>query len=53
MIWNEEEERRKKKKKKIRNELSDRVGILEKWRWVIIGGSIVAGFIITKLPIWS
>ena len=38
---------------KIRVELSDRVGILEKWRWVIIGGSIVGGFIITKLPIWT
>ena len=38
---------------KIREELSNRVGVLEKWRWVIIGGSIVVGFIITKLPIWS
>ena len=38
---------------KLRDELSSRVGILEKWRWIIIGGSIVIGFIIQKLPIWS
>tara|TARA_Y100001937_G_C7003586_1_gene277628 strand:- start:160 stop:567 length:408 start_codon:yes stop_codon:yes gene_type:complete len=38
---------------KISVELNNRVGILEKWRWVIIGGSIVCGFIITKLPIWT
>ncbi len=50
---NDMEKRISEELQKIRNELSDRVGILEKWRWVIIGGSIVAGFIITKLPIWS
>lgn len=38
---------------KLRDELSNRVGILEKWRWVLIGGSIVIGFIIQKLPVWS
>lgn len=38
---------------KLRDELTSRVGILEKWRWIIIGGSIVVGFIIQKLPIWS
>lgn len=38
---------------KLREELSNRVGILEKWRWIIIGGSIVIGFIIQKLPIWG
>ena len=30
----------------IRKEMSSRVGMLEKWKWVIVGGSIVAGFII-------
>ena len=50
---NDMERRISEELQKIRNELSDRVGILEKWRWVIIGGSIVAGFFITKLPIWS
>jgi hypothetical protein len=38
---------------KLREELSTRVGILEKWRWIIIGGSIVIGFVIQKLPIWG
>ena len=33
----------------IRKEMSNRVGMLEKWKWVIIGGSIVAGFILQKL----
>jgi len=33
----------------IRREMSNRVGMLEKWKWVIVGGSIVAGFIIQKI----
>jgi len=33
---------------KIRDELSSRVGVLERWRWIIIGGSIIAGFVIQK-----
>ena len=35
--------------RKMREELSQRVGILEKWRWLIIGGSIVIGFIVQKV----
>jgi len=36
----------------LREELSTRVGVLEKWRYVIIGGSIVCGFALTEiLPI--
>ena len=31
---------------KLRGELNNRVGVLEKWKWVIIGGSIVCGFIL-------
>ena len=38
---------------KLREDLQSRVGVLEKWRWIIIGGSIVLGFVIQKLPIWS
>tara|TARA_Y100000033_G_C2692829_1_gene84585 strand:+ start:68 stop:490 length:423 start_codon:yes stop_codon:yes gene_type:complete len=38
---------------KLKDEVSNRVGVLEKWRWIIIGGSIVFGFIIQKLPIWT
>ena len=33
---------------KIRDELAARVGVLEKWRHVLIGGSIVIGFILHK-----
>ena len=33
----------------IRREMSSRVGMLEKWKLVIVGGSIVAGFIIQKV----
>ena len=33
---------------KIRDELVARVGVLEKWRHVLIGGSIVAGFLLHK-----
>ena len=37
---------------KIRDEIRDRVGVLEKWRHVLIGASIVAGFALNKfLPV--
>ena len=38
---------------RMRVELNNRVGILEKWRWIIIGGSIVVGFALQKMPIWG
>ena len=38
---------------KLRADLNNRVGVLEKWRWLIIGGSIVVGFIIQKMPVWG
>lgn len=34
---------------KLREDLSTRVGVLEKWRYVIIGGSIVVGFALTEI----
>tara|TARA_S200000501_G_C20398925_1_gene558336 strand:+ start:36 stop:446 length:411 start_codon:yes stop_codon:yes gene_type:complete len=37
----------------LRNDLNGRVGVLEKWRWLIIGGSIVIGFAIQEMPIWG
>jgi hypothetical protein len=37
----------------LREELQTRVGILEKWRHLIIGGAIVIGFVIQRLPIWG
>ena len=33
---------------KIKDELISRVGVLEKWRHVLIGGSIVVGFMLHK-----
>lgn len=38
---------------KLREELQNRVGVLEKWRHLIIGGAIVIGFILQRLPIWN
>ena len=38
---------------KLRDDLMNRVGILERWRWLIIGGSIVVGFVLQKMPIWG
>ena len=37
----------------LQRELSNRVGILEKWRWIIIGGSIVSGFILHKVIMFA
>ena len=38
---------------KIRDELAARVGVLEKWRHVLIGGSIVIGFLLHKFINYS
>ena len=38
---------------KIRDELISRVGVLERWRHVLIGSSIVAGFILHKFVDFS
>ena len=32
----------------VRTQLSERVGVLEKWRWLIIGGSIITGLLISN-----
>jgi dynactin complex subunit len=32
----------------MRTQLSERVGVLEKWRWIIIGGSIIIGLMISN-----
>ena len=37
----------------LQNDLNGRVGIIEKWRWLIIGGAIVVGFALQKMPIWG
>lgn len=35
------------------NKVSDRVDILERWRWMIVGGSIVIGYVLGNLDIIS
>ena len=32
----------------VRTQLSERVGVLVKWRWLIIGGSIIIGLLISN-----
>jgi len=32
--------------KKLREEVTSKVAVLEKWRYIIIGGSIVIGFML-------
>ena len=34
--------------KSLRNDVGPRIGVLEKWRWLIIGGSIVLGWVLSK-----
>tara|TARA_B100000959_G_scaffold281646_1_gene346196 strand:- start:2313 stop:2750 length:438 start_codon:yes stop_codon:yes gene_type:complete len=34
--------------KSLKGDLTDRVGVLEKWRWLIVGGALVIGFILAK-----
>ena len=38
---------------KIRDDINARVGVLERWRHVLIGGSIVAGFLLHKFVEFS
>jgi len=38
---------------RLRNDINDRVGILEKWRYIIVGGSIVSGFLLHKFISFS
>ena len=48
-LMSEQHKEQTDKMTKLEIELHGRVGVLEKWRWIIIGGSIVAGFIIQKI----
>ena len=34
--------------KSLKNDIGGRVGILEKWKWLIMGGSIVVGWVVSK-----
>ena len=33
--------------------LSERVAMLEKWKWAVIVGASVAGFFLSKMPIFA
>ena len=48
----EQHAKQNKEIQRIRDELVSRVGVLEKWRHVLIGGSIVIGFLLHKLIIF-
>ena len=50
-LMSEQRKEQTDKMTKLEIELQGRVGVLEKWRWIIIGGSIVVGFIIQKMLI--
>ena len=32
------------------NALSERVALLEKWKWAVVVGATVAGFFLSKMP---
>ena len=34
--------------KSLRNDIGDRVGVLEKYRWIILGGVIALGWVVSK-----
>jgi len=34
--------------KALRNDIGTRVNMLEKWKWLIVGGSIVVGWVVSK-----
>ena len=38
---------------KLHTELNNRIGVLEKWRHVVYGGSIVIGFLLHKFIDWG
>ena len=52
-LMSEQHKEQTEKMTKLEIELHGRVGVLEKWRWIIIGGSIVVGFILQKMIIMS
>lgn len=35
----------------INKDLSDRMGRLEKWMWILVGGGLVVGFFLNKMPV--
>ena len=35
------------------NKVTDRVDVLERWRWMIVGGAIVCGYLVGHLDLFS
>ncbi len=46
-------EKHSKEIKKLSDDINKRVGVLEKWRHIIIGGAIIIGFILNKFISFS
>ena len=46
-------EKHSKEIKRLSDNINKRVGVLEKWRWLIIGGAIIVGFILNKFISFS
>lgn len=34
--------------KSLKSDINERVNVLERWRWLILGGAIVVGYILAK-----
>ena len=49
----EQHAQQNKEIQKIHNEINQRIGVLEKWRHVVYGGSIVIGFLLHKFIDWG
>ena len=49
----EQHAQQNKEIQKIHNEINQRIGVLEKWRHIVYGGSIVIGFLLHKFVDWS
>ena len=49
----EQHEAQNREIQKIREDLSGRIGVMEKWSHVLIGGSIVVGFLLHKFMEFS
>ena len=49
----EQHAQQNKEIQKIHNEINQRIGVLEKWRHIVYGGSIVIGFLLHKYVDWG
>ena len=49
----EQHAQQNKEIQKIHNEINQRIGVLEKWRHIVYGGSIVIGFLLHKFVDWG